>query len=157
LFTGEVTPQRHVAVTLEPAAAVGSLEALRALRVGTVGGTSWEAAARAAGVPAERLDTTLPLDVRAVVAAMAEKRVDVVVTGLAYALLIRREEPRLRLGVLLGEPGYHAYATLPGREALRDALDAYLDGVRDSAGWYRLLIKHFGADAPEMFRRARGE
>ena len=155
LFTGEVTPQRHVVATLAPAAAVKSLTELRQLAVGTVGGTSWDAAARGAGLPEGKLDASLPLDGDALVGALREKRVDAVVTGLFYGLFMARAEPQLRLGLLLGEPGFHGYATLPQHRELRDALDAYLTSVRDSAGWYRIVIKHFGKDAPELFRRAR--
>jgi membrane-bound lytic murein transglycosylase F len=157
LFTGEVTPQRHVVVSFDPAPAITSVERLRAVHVGTVAGTSWEAATRAAGVPPARLDATLPFETSAFLAAVAEKKPDAVVTGLFYALLLRRADPRVRLGLLLGEPGHHGYAVAPGQEELRDALEAYLDGVRDTAGWYRILIKHFGQEAPEIFRRARTE
>jgi membrane-bound lytic murein transglycosylase F len=157
LFTDEVTPQRHVVVSFDPAPAVTSLARLRELRVGTVAATSWEAATRAAGVPAAQIDATLPFETKAFLAAVEEKKVDAVVTGLFYAVLLRRENPRARFGVLLGEPGHHGYAVLPGEEALLDALNAYLRSVRETAGWYRILIKHFGQDAPEIFRRARTE
>jgi membrane-bound lytic murein transglycosylase F len=157
LFTGEVTPQRHVVLTLDPAPPVTSLERLRELRVGTVAATSWEVAARAAGIPAERIEATLPFDTEPFLAAYREKELDAAVTGLFYALMLLREEPRARIGLVLGEAGYHGYAMLPGHEELRDALDDYLRGVRDTAGWYRIVIKHFGTEAPEIFRRARTE
>jgi membrane-bound lytic murein transglycosylase F len=157
VFTGEVTPQRHVVITLSPDPAVDTVDALRRLKVGTVGGTSWEAATRAAGIPADKVDATFPLDSAGLLAALAEDRVDAVVTGLFFGLFLHRDDPRAQLGLLLGEPGFHGYATTPQHRGLRDALEAYLAGVRDSAGWYRIVIKHFGQDAPALFRRARAE
>jgi membrane-bound lytic murein transglycosylase F len=156
LFTSAVTPQRTVAVSLAPAPPVDSVERLRQLRVGTVAGTTWESSAVAAGVPRERLDASFTLADDGLMAALRSRRVDAAVTGMFWALVQRRRDPGVQLGVLLGEPGYHGYAVQPGRKDLRDALDAYLASVRDTAGWYRLVIKHFGQEAPDLFRRARG-
>lgn len=155
LFTGEVTPQRFAVVTAPPTPVVASREQLAAMRVGTVGGTSWEGAARAAGVPDGNLATDIPLDRGAMREALASSRVDALVTGLFTALLLRQDDPTIEIGILLGDVGYHAYATAPADAGLRDALDAYLAGIRETPGWYRLVVQHFGEDAPDAFRRAR--
>jgi len=44
-----------------------------------------------------------------------------------------------------------------GDSALLAALDAYVDNVRRSASWNRLVVKYFGDSAPEALRRARTE
>jgi ABC-type amino acid transport substrate-binding protein len=157
LFTGPVTPQRHVVVSRAPDPTVTTLEQLRRLRVGTAGGTSWEVATRATGVPDAQIDASYRLAGNGLLEALQAKKVDVAVTGLFYALGLSRQDPAVRMGLLLGEPGHHGYAVRPQDDALRRALDDYLTGVRDTAGWYRIVIKHFGKEAPELFRRAKAE
>jgi len=37
------------------------------------------------------------------------------------------------------------------------ALDAYIDNVRRTATWNRLVVEYFGDSAPEVLRKAQAE
>src|SRR5262245_57859918 len=101
-FTIEVFPSRHVVMTRKPHKVVGSLEGLRAERVGTVKGTSMAEAVAAAGVPAGNVDDgiatgTLP-------DALRSGRVGAVVLGVENAIEAQRADPAIELGKFVGPP-----------------------------------------------------
>ena len=154
-FTRETFPTRNVVLTYRPAPKVESLEQLRTLRVGTVRGSSMEEAVRRAGVPPESVDDSLPPG--GLPAALAAGRVKAVVLGVESAIVAQRDDPRIELGTFVGPPGSLAFGVRKGDSALLAALDAYIDNVRRSPTWNRLVVKYFGDSAPEVLRRARTE
>lgn len=154
-FTRETFPTRDVVLTRKPAPRVTSLDELRALRVGTVRGSSMEEAVKRAGVPPENVDDSIPPG--GLPAALAAGRVKAVVLGVETAILAQRDDPRIELGPFVGAPGSLAFGVRKGDSALLAALDAYIDNVRRSPTWNRLVVKYFGDSAPEVLRRARTE
>ena len=154
-FTSPVTPQRHVVLTRAPAPAIDDPAGLKGLRVGVAPSSSWRDAALAAGVAQNRLVETLGVDPAAVTKAFADAEIDAAVTGLVFSLMMADADPAIRIGTFVGGAGSHAYAARPGDSELSQALDGYLDSLRDSSAWYRLVLEHFGPRAPELFRRAR--
>jgi ABC-type amino acid transport substrate-binding protein len=151
-FTSEVLPARHVAVACKPAAAPQTLSELRRGQVGTIRGTTWTAAATAAGVPAARLKT-FP-DMATLLEALCAARITVAVVSVSDATLGLRREPRLRAGVLLGEAQSAAWGVRKTDPALRKALDEYLGNARRGPTWSRLVVKYFGSDALTILGRA---
>ncbi len=154
-FTRETFPTRHVVLTLKPTPPVTSLGQLRTLRVGTVRGSSMEEAVRRAGVPPENVDDSVPPG--GLPAALAAGKVKAIVLGVESAVVARRDDPRIELGVFVGPPGSLALGVRKGDSALLAALDSYIDNFRRGAAWNRLVVKYFGDSAPEVLRRARTE
>jgi ABC-type amino acid transport substrate-binding protein len=153
-FTTEVMPSRHVVVTRKPDLPITSLVALRAVRVGTVSGTSWAEAAAEAGVPASRI-VELPA-MTAVLDALKTKKVTAAVVSLADLTMAMRSDPALQAGLFLGPPGHAAWGVRKSDPELHQALDAYLENVRRTS-WSRLVVKYFGEDALKVLGRARQE
>ncbi|HXK08555.1 MAG TPA: transporter substrate-binding domain-containing protein [Vicinamibacteria bacterium] len=154
-FTVEVFPTRSVVLTRRPHRVVATLEELHKERVGTVKGTSMADALAAARVPPANVDDgiltgTLP-------AALKAGRVTAIVLGVENAIADRREDPDLQLGVFLGPPGSLAWGVRKTDPKLRQALDAYIGGVRRTPTWSRLVVKYFGEEAPEILKKARAE
>jgi lysine/arginine/ornithine transport system substrate-binding protein len=151
-FTVEVFPTRAVVVTRKPHAPVTSLEQLRAMRVITHRGTSMVESLVAAGVP---LASISYVGKGTVEDALEERQADAGVLGLEVAILARRANPELELGLFLGEPGSLAYGLRKGDTELRQALDTYLANRRRTATWGRLVVKYFGENALEILKAAR--
>lgn len=154
-FTAEVFPSRHVVMTRKPHRVVSTLEELREEKVGTVQGTSMAEAVAAAGVaPAHTDDTivtgTLP-------DALREGRVSAVVLGVENAITAQRADPDIQLGMFVGAPSSLAYGLRKEDTALLAALNEYVTNLRRTPTWNRLVVKYFGASAPEVLRKARGE
>jgi ABC-type amino acid transport substrate-binding protein len=57
--------------------------------------------------------------------------------------------------MFLGPPGSLAYGVRKGDTALLAALNSYIEGIRKTPTWSRLVVKYFGDDAPEILRKAR--
>jgi membrane-bound lytic murein transglycosylase F len=152
-FTAEVFPSRHVVMTRRPHRVVSSMEALREERVGTVKGTSMAEAVAAAGVPPARVDDsivtgTLPEALRA-------GRVTAVVLGVENAISAQRADPEIQLGAFVGPSSSLAYGLRREDAALLAALNEYIGNLRRTPTWNRLVVKYFGAAAPEVLRKAR--
>ena len=151
-FTREVFPSRKVVMTLSPHRAVTSLAELRALKVGTVKGTSMAEAVVAAGVPAQNIvflaSGTLP-------AALRAGKVTAVVMGVEHAIKEHHDDPNIELGLFLGTPGSLAFGVRKGDTALRASLDDYIENVRKTPTWSRLVVKYLGESAPEILKKAR--
>lgn len=75
--------------------------------------------------------------------------------SLVDATLAIRKEPPLQAGLFLGDPGHACYGLRRGDAALRDALDAYIDGTRRTGNWSRLVVRYFGDDALSILGRAK--
>jgi ABC-type amino acid transport substrate-binding protein len=154
-FSVEVFPTRVVAVTRAPKPRIDSLEALRAVRVGVVKGTSLVEALLAAKVPAEKLDTGIPSG--GTLEALRSGRVEATAMELADAIVAQRKDSQLQLGVFVGPAASYAFGVRKADSLLRRALDDYLFNLRLTPTWSRLVAKYFGASAPEILHRARAE
>ena len=154
-FTSETFPTRHVVVNRAPQPPIESLEALRQQTVGSVRGTSYVAAVAAAGVPAARIRDGFV--VRELLPALAAGTISAYVVGLETAVLDRRRDPALQIGLCLGARGRFAFGVRPDAPRLHAALDAHLTELRRTPAWNRLVVRYFGASALEILERAGRE
>jgi ABC-type amino acid transport substrate-binding protein len=154
-FTTETFPTRNTVVTRKPHRIMTSVEELRTTRVGTVKGTSLAEAVAAAGVPAENVDDTIPSG--GLPDALEQGKVAAVVLGIEDAVTSRRLDPEIQIGMFLGRPGSLAYGVRPVDAALLAALNSYIENLRRTPTWSRLVVKYFGEAGPDILRRARSE
>jgi ABC-type amino acid transport substrate-binding protein len=154
-FTDELLPARNVVVTRRPQPVLRSLEELRAARVAVVPDTTWEESVRASGVPPAHIAAAA--DVDASVKALRSGRANATVIDVIDYLRQRRKDPELQLGLTLGRALSSAWGVRKADVELRQALDAYLKGLRQSPSWSRLLVEYFGEDAPAVLGRNPGE
>jgi membrane-bound lytic murein transglycosylase F len=154
-FTSEVFPTRNVVLTRKPGRTITSLQELRAEKVGTIKGTSMAEAVSAAGVPPGHLVETITTG--KLPEALQTGQVTAVVIGVENAITAQRDDPALQLGLFLGPPRRLAYAVRKGDLALLGALNEYIDNLRRTPTWSRLVVKYFGEAAPEILRKARQE
>ena len=152
-FTNEVFPYRLVVITRKPHPVIQTVEELRRARVGTSKGTIMVEVLEAAGVPASSRDETIPTG--GYVDALKAGRVTAAVWGVESAVASQQEDPDLELGMFIGPPGSLAYGVRKGEAALLGALNAYIDDLRRTPTWSRLVVKYFGEMAPEILRKAR--
>ena len=152
-FTLEVFPTRNVVLTRKPHRVVATVPELRQERVGTVKGTSMAEAVASAQVPAANVDDSIATGT--LPAALRSGKVTAIVLGVENAITDRREDPELQLGVFLGPPGSLAWGVRKTDTRLRQALDEYITDVRRTPTWGRLVVRYFGAEAPEVLKRAR--
>jgi membrane-bound lytic murein transglycosylase F len=152
-FTSEVFPTRNVVLTRRPARVVASLAELRAEKVGTIRGTSMAEAVAAAGVPPAQVVDTITTG--KLPEALQSGQVTAVVLGVENAITAQRDDPAIQLGLFLGPPRSLAYAVRKGDTALLAALNDYIDNLRRTPTWSRLVVKYFGEAAPEILKKAR--
>jgi membrane-bound lytic murein transglycosylase F len=151
-FTSEVFPSRNVVMTRRPHAPVQTLEALRQEKVGTIKGSSMAEAVHAV-VPAPNVDDSIPPG--GLPAALAAGKVSAVVLGIESAIAAQREDAQIELGTFLGPPRSLAYGVRKEDAALLHALNEYIDNMRRTTTWGRLVVEYFGNSAPEILRKAR--
>lgn len=144
-FTTEVMPVRQVVVTRKPRPVVTTLDAFRKEKVGVVKGTSWAAAAEAAGIPVA--STQLYAGTHQVVNALKSGEITATVMAISDLTLLMRREPELQAGLTLGTPGSAGWGVRKEDVQLRTRLSEYLDNTRKGAIWSRLVVKYFGEDA----------
>jgi ABC-type amino acid transport substrate-binding protein len=154
-FTSEVFPTRHVVFTRKPHRVVTTREELFEEKVGTVKGTSMAEVIAQAGVPAARVDDTVPTGTLPL--ALKEGRITAAVLGVENAMAAQKRDPEIQLGMFLGAPGSLAYGVRKEDVELRKALSEYIDNFRRTPAWNRLVVKYMGDAAPEILRRARTE
>jgi ABC-type amino acid transport substrate-binding protein len=154
-FTSEVFPTRNVVLTRRPHRVVRTLAELREEKVGTVRGTSLAEAVAAADVPPANVDSSNPSGT--LPNALRSGRVGAVVLGVENAISARRADPALQRGLFLGAPTSLAYGVRKGDAALHKALDEYIENLRRTPTWSRLVVKYFGEMAPEVLKKARME
>jgi ABC-type amino acid transport substrate-binding protein len=154
-FTAEVFPTRNVVLTRRPHRVVKTVAELRQEKVGTVKGTSLAEAVVAAGVPKANVDDSIPSGT--LPEALKGGAVNAVVIGVENAISAQRADPELQIGAFLGPPSSLAYGVRKGDTALRAALDAYIENLRRTPTWSRLVVKYFGETAPEVLKKARAE
>jgi ABC-type amino acid transport substrate-binding protein len=155
-FTSEVLPSRHVVVTRKPTPAVTTLAALRSQRVGATKGSSWAEAALAAGVPAASLDDSYRTP-EEMLAGLKSGRVSSAVMTAVWAILERKRDPQLELGLFIGETSTVGFAVRKASPQLLAALDDYVANLRKTATWSRLVVKYFGENALEILKKSRAE
>jgi polar amino acid transport system substrate-binding protein len=149
-FTTELLPARNVVVTLGPRV-VRTLDEFRRERVAVVPQTTWWDAAVAAGVPATRL-LSVP-DVPGAIQALREDQAGAAVIDVVDFFFERRKDPELKLGPTLGAATSSVWGVRKEDPQLRRALDLYLEGLRKSPAWSRLVVKYFGEDALAILGR----
>ena len=153
-FTSEVFPSRKVVLTRKPHRVVSTLAQLREEKVGTVKGTSMAEAVAAAGVPEASREFvasgTLP-------AALQSGKVTAVVLPVEHAIKEQKLDPAIQIGVFLGTPGSLAWGLRKEDRVLQQALNEYVENVRRTPTWSRLVVKYLGAEAPDILRKARAE
>jgi membrane-bound lytic murein transglycosylase F len=150
-FSVEVFPTRDVVITRRPTPPITTLEQLRKTRVSTVRGTSMSDALAAAGV--KQIDDAIPPG--GVPAALRQGRATAAVDGLESALVATRHDPELQIGLFVGNAQSLAYGVRKSSPKLLAALNEYLGNLRRTQTWNRLVVKYFGAAAPDILRRAR--
>ncbi len=153
-FTAEVFPSRDVVVTLKPHPPVTTLAGLQAEKIVTHRGTSGAEALTAAGIPPSKV---LYLTDGNVADQLRSGRATAGVLGLEVAILARRKDPNLELGLFLGKPGRLAYGVRKTEPTLKRDLDEYLANLRRTPTWSRLVVKYFGEQALEILKTARQE
>jgi membrane-bound lytic murein transglycosylase F len=151
-FTSEVFPSRNVVLTRKPHAPVATVEALRDEKVGTIKGSSMAEAVRAV-VPAANVDDSFPPG--GLPAALVARKISAVVLGIESAIAAQRHDPEIELGAFVGPPRSLAYGVRKQDAALLQALNDYVDNVRRTTTWSRLVVEYFGDAAPEILRKAR--
>ena len=152
-FTDEVFPYRLVVITRKPRPVVTTVEQLRKERIATSKGSAMVEVLDAAGVPASARDESVATG--GYVEALRSGKATATVWGVESAIASRKEDPDLQLGMFLGPPGMLAYGVRKGDTALLAALNSYIEGIRKTPTWSRLVVKYFGEDAPEILRKAR--
>jgi ABC-type amino acid transport substrate-binding protein len=152
-FTREVFPSRNVVLTRRPHAAVATLDALRDEKVGTIRGSSMAEAVRAV-VPAPNVDDSFPPG--GLPGGLVSGKVTAVVLGIESAIAAQRLDPQLELGPFVGPPKSLAYGVRKQDTALLEALDEYIENVRKTTTWSRLVVEYFGDAAPDILKKARG-
>jgi ABC-type amino acid transport substrate-binding protein len=153
VFTEEVFPTRNVVYTLRPHKPILKAEDLKAERVGTYKGTSMVEDLLAAGVPATSLDDTI--DLGGFPAALKAGRITAAVDGVEAALTAKIATPDLEMGVFIGKPEALAYGVRKEDPRLLVALNEYINNLRKTQTWSRLVVKYFGTAAPEILKKAR--
>ena len=104
-------------------------------------------------VPASNVDDSIPPG--GLPAALAAGKVSAVVLGVESAIAARRLDAQIELGAFVGPPRSLAYGVRKQDAALLQALDDYVDNVRKTTTWSRLVVEYFGDAAPEILRKAR--
>jgi membrane-bound lytic murein transglycosylase F len=151
-FTSEVFPSRNVVLTRKPHPRVETVEALKQEKVGTIRGSSMAEAVKAV-VPPANVDDSIPPG--GLPAALAQGKVSAVVLGVESAIAAQREDAQVELGAFLGPPRSLAYGVRKQDAVLLQALNEYIDNVRKTPTWSRLVVEYFGGAAPEILRKAR--
>jgi ABC-type amino acid transport substrate-binding protein len=152
-FTSEVFPVRHMAITRRPALAVRTLDELRAVRVGVIPGTTWEQAVIDAGVPKGK--RVAFRDAELLIAGLRSGQADAVVMTVFDFALAKKHDVELVAGAFVGKPGSAALAVRPGDGRLLEALNGYLQGMRQAR--HTLLFKYLSEEALTLIAQARRE
>jgi ABC-type amino acid transport substrate-binding protein len=154
-FTAEVFPTRNVVFNRKPRPPITSLDQLKTEKVGVIKGTSMAEAVAAAGLPESAVDDTIAAG--AYDEALRSGRITAAVWGVESAVALQREDPQVQLGPFLGAPASLAYAVRRDEPALLSALDQYIENLRRTQTWSRLVVKYFGEAAPEILKKARAQ
>lgn len=152
-FTAALVPSQHLVVTRKPSRVIRSLEELRAERVAVIPGTTWAEAVAEAGVPKDQVKGFK--DVDACLEALRSGRVSAVVMDVADFLLQRRLDAALQDGIALGSSLGSAWGVRKEDPELRRQLDSYLQNLKRTPTWSRIVVQYFGDDALRILGRTR--
>ena len=152
-FTSEVFPVRHMAITRRPGPAATRLEDLRALRVGVIPGTSWEQAVIDAGVPKSKRIAFR--DAELLVGGLRAGQVEAIVMTVFDFALAKKHDAELVAGAFVGKAGAAALAVRPDDGRLLEALNGYLQGMRQAR--HALMFKYVSEEALTLIAQARRE
>jgi peptidoglycan lytic transglycosylase F len=150
-FTDEVFPTRNVIYTRKPGKVIKALEDLKGEKVGTYKGTSMAEDLAAAGIT--KVDDGIELG--GFPAALKSGRITAAVDGVEAALVARTKDPELQIGAFIGDASALAYGVRKEDAKLFQALNGYVANMRKTPTWSRLVMKYFGAAAPEILKKAR--
>jgi membrane-bound lytic murein transglycosylase F len=150
-FTTDVFPARHLVVTWSPQPAIRTLDELRRVRVGVTKGSSWASSAKAVGVPAENLDDSYGT-AEEVFRALRSHKIAAAVMSVAWALLEKRQDPKIELGLFLDVKVGQAWAVRKEDGSLLRALDEHIINMKRSGSWSRLIVKYYGEYAVEFLK-----
>jgi ABC-type amino acid transport substrate-binding protein len=154
-FTAETIPTRNVVVSHIPHSTVNSVTDLRKEQVGVVKGTSWAQAAADAGVSPARIETFDNLD--PLLEALKSGKLGATVMSVSDFTLATKRNPGLKAGVFLGPSGHQAWGIRKEDKELAKAMNAYIENLRKTSSWSRLIIKYFGEKALSVLGRARSQ
>ncbi len=152
-FSAEVFPTRLVVMTRKPQPRVDTLEQLRGLRVGSIRGSSMQEALTAAKVPPANIDDSIASG--GLPAALRAGKIAACVQGVEDAILEQRKDREIELGLYLGPSQSLAFAARKDQPELLAALSDYLDKLRKTGAWSRLVVKYFGERALEVLHKAQ--
>jgi ABC-type amino acid transport substrate-binding protein len=152
-FSSEVFPVRHMAITRQPGPVARQLEDLRALRVGTIPETTWEQAVIEAGVPKSR--RVAFRDAELLLAGLRAGEVDAIVMTVFDFSLAKKHDVELVAGPFVGRTGAAALAVRPDDGRLLEALNGYLQGMRQAR--HTLMFKYLSEEALTLIAQARRE
>jgi ABC-type amino acid transport substrate-binding protein len=150
-FTTEVFPLRHMAVTRAPQGPVPEAEALRALRVGVIPGSSWESVVIDAGVPAGNRQAYRDSD--DLLEGLRSSEIDAVVMALIDYSLARKRDPGLVAGAFIGPTASAAFGIRKDEPTLAEALNGYLEGMRQAR--HHLMFKYLDEESLSLIALAR--
>jgi ABC-type amino acid transport substrate-binding protein len=144
-------PTRLVLLTYRPYRVITHLDALKGNRIGTVKGTSMEETLRHAQLPAT-IDAsfapgTLPESLRS-------GKVPVIALGIEQAIP-ELKDSNMQLGIFVGPASGLAWGVRKGAAELKKELDAFLNAFLASGQWNKLVVRYFGASAPQLLKKAR--
>jgi len=152
-FSSEVYPVRHMAITRRPTPAVTRPEQLRSLRVGVIPGTTWEEAVIDAGVPKGK--RVAFRDAELLISGLRGGQVDAIVMTVFDFAIAKQHDVELVAGAFVGKAGVAALAVRPDDGRLLEALDGYLQGMRQAR--HSLLFKYLSEEALTLIAQARRE
>jgi len=89
--------------------------------------------------------------------ALRSGRITATISGIEDALLYQQGDGSIQIGGFVGPPGSLAFGLRKDAPRLKQALDQYVNNLRRTPTWSRLVVKYFGDRAPELLKRARGE
>ena len=154
-FTSETFPTRNVVISRKPRLPVVTLEQLALEKIGIVRGTSLAEAAGDLHLARGSVDDRIASG--GLPEALRSGRITCGIDELAGAIVLKRHDPDVQIGMLLGMPGSYAFGVRPEDKALLASLDEYIENLRKTSTWNRLVVKYFGEAAPEVLRKARTE
>jgi ABC-type amino acid transport substrate-binding protein len=152
-FSSEVFPVRHMAITRRPGPTARTLGELRGLRVGIIPGTTWEQAVVDAGVP--RPNRTAYRDAELLLAGLRGREVDAVVMTVFDFALAKKHDAELVAGPFVGRAAAAALALRPEDGRLLQALNGYLQGMRQAR--HTLMFKYLNEEALSLIALGRRE
>lgn|SRR5262245_8948550 len=153
LFSSEVFPTRYVAVNRAPAEPPQYIESLRgAMKILAPAGTGAAEAANAAKLPAFKMDTSITPQ-RTMVALRSELG-NVALLGLFDALVAKRQDNQLQLGVVLGVRQSVAFGVRQSDTELLQALNSHLAQLRASPSYRLLVARGLGEEALQILARS---